>query len=148
MHLHVAEHVPRHGADGDLGRLRCRELRGTHGLRYCGGDQLVDLHCSTDPAAAGRLAGAEEGACSRRSSIGGQYCYGSSIEPACQIVGEFIGAEPGLGKLIIEAEARANAAEMMAAMFVMMNVGTILAVIVRGTQAYQLRWQPQFEVKE
>ena len=43
------------------------------------------------------------------------------------IVGEFIGAERGLGKLIIEAEARANASEMMVAIFVMMFVGIVLA---------------------
>ena len=48
-------------------------------------------------------------------------------------------------KLIIEAEARANAAEMMVAIFVMMIVGIILAFIVRRIQSYLLRWQPQFE---
>src|SRR5262245_1802598 len=63
------------------------------------------------------------------------------------IVGEFIGAERGLGKLIIEAEARANAAEMMVAIFVMMIVGIVLSFIVRRVQAYLLRWQPQFEAK-
>jgi NitT/TauT family transport system permease protein len=61
------------------------------------------------------------------------------------IVGEFIGAERGLGKLIIEAEARANAGEMMVAIFVMMVVGMILAFAVRRLQMYLLRWQPQFE---
>lgn len=61
------------------------------------------------------------------------------------IVGEFIGAERGLGKLIIEAEARANAAEMMVAIFVMMVVGIVLATIVRQLQSHLLRWQPQFE---
>lgn len=61
------------------------------------------------------------------------------------IVGEFIGAERGLGKLIIEAEARANAAEMMVAIFVMMIVGIVLSFIVRRVQAHLLRWQPQFE---
>jgi NitT/TauT family transport system permease protein len=64
------------------------------------------------------------------------------------IVGEFIGAERGLGKLIIEAEARANASEMMVAIFVMMFVGIALATIVRRIQAYLLRWQPQFEVQD
>jgi NitT/TauT family transport system permease protein len=63
------------------------------------------------------------------------------------IVGEFIGAERGLGKVIIEAEARANAAEMMVAIFVMMIVGIVLAFIVRRIQAYLLRWQPQFEAR-
>jgi NitT/TauT family transport system permease protein len=61
------------------------------------------------------------------------------------IVGEFIGAERGLGKLIIEAEARANAGEMMVAIFVMMAVGMVLAFVVRRVQSYLLRWQPQFE---
>ena len=61
------------------------------------------------------------------------------------IVGEFIGAERGLGKLIIEAEARANAAEMMVAIFVMMIVGIVLAYVVRRIQSYLLRWQPQFD---
>ena len=61
------------------------------------------------------------------------------------IVGEFIGAERGLGKLIIEAEARANASEMMVAIFVMMFVGIVLATIVRRVQAHLLRWQPHFE---
>jgi NitT/TauT family transport system permease protein len=61
------------------------------------------------------------------------------------IVGEFIGAERGLGKLIIEAEARANASEMMVAIFVMMVVGMLLAFIVRSLQCYLLRWQQQFE---
>ena len=61
------------------------------------------------------------------------------------IVGEFIGAERGLGKLIIEAEARANASEIMVAIFVMMVVGMLLAFIVRSLQSYLLRWQQQFE---
>jgi NitT/TauT family transport system permease protein len=63
------------------------------------------------------------------------------------IVGEFIGAERGLGKLIIEAEARANASEMMVAIFVMMVVGIVLSFLVRLVQAYLLRWQPQFEAQ-
>jgi NitT/TauT family transport system permease protein len=61
------------------------------------------------------------------------------------IVGEFIGAERGLGKLITEAEARANFAEMMVAIFVMMIVGIVLSFVVRRVQPYRLRRQPQFE---
>jgi NitT/TauT family transport system permease protein len=61
------------------------------------------------------------------------------------IVGEFIGAERGIGKLIVEAEARANASEMMVAIFVLMVVGILLAIGVRRIQAYLLRWQPQFD---
>ncbi|MGO4572603.1 hypothetical protein [Microvirga sp. 2TAF3] len=52
-------------------------------------------------------------------------------------MGEFIGAERGIGKLIVEAEARANASEMM--------VGILFAIGVRRIQAHLLRWQPQFD---
>ena len=47
----------------------------------------------------------------------------------------------------IEAEARANASEMMVAIFVMMVVGMVLAYIVRLLQSYLLRWQQQFETQ-
>ena len=63
------------------------------------------------------------------------------------IVGEFIGAERGLGKLIIEAEARANASEMMVAILVMMVVGMLLAFMVRSLQSYLLRWQQQSDTQ-
>lgn len=58
------------------------------------------------------------------------------------IVGEFIGAEHGIGRMIIEAEARGEAAGMMVAVFVLMIVGVILASLVRRLQAYLLRWRP------
>ena len=58
------------------------------------------------------------------------------------IVGEFIGAEHGIGRMIIEAEARGEAAGMMVAVFVLMIVGVILAAGVRRIQAYLLRWRP------
>src|SRR5262249_42817672 len=58
------------------------------------------------------------------------------------IVGEFIGAEHGIGRMIIEAEARGEAARMMVAVFVLMIVGVILASLVRRLQAYLLRWRP------
>jgi NitT/TauT family transport system permease protein len=58
------------------------------------------------------------------------------------IVGEFIGAEHGIGRMIIESEARGEAAGMMVAVFVLMIVGVILASIVRRVQAYLLRWRP------
>ena len=45
----------------------------------------------------------------------------------------------------ILAEARANAAEMMVAIFVMMIVGIVLAFFVQLVQSYLLRWQPRFE---
>jgi NitT/TauT family transport system permease protein len=107
-----------------------------------------------DQIAAARLLGASELTVLRTVVIPSALAWVfASLTPAVSfaligvIVGEFIGAERGLGKLIIEAEARANAAEMMVAIFVMMIVGIVLAFIVRRVQAYLLRWQPQFEEK-
>jgi NitT/TauT family transport system permease protein len=62
------------------------------------------------------------------------------------IVGEFIGAERGLGKLIVEAEARADSTDMMVALFVLMIVGIALAMAIRRLQSYLLRWQAHFQV--
>ena len=59
------------------------------------------------------------------------------------IVGEFIGAEHGLGRIIVEAEGRGDSTDMMLAMLVLMVVGIILAAAVRRLQNYLLRWQPQ-----
>ncbi len=108
-----------------------------------------------DQIAAARLLGASELTVLRTVVIPSALAWVfASLTPAVSfaligvIVGEFIGAERGLGKLIIEAEARANAAEMMVSIFVMMIVGILLAFMVRRVQAYLLRWQPQFEVKE
>ena len=108
-----------------------------------------------DQIAAARLLGASEFAVLRTVVIPSALAWVfASLTPAVSfaligvIVGEFIGAERGLGKLIIEAEARANASEMMVAIFVMMIVGILLAFVVRRMQAYLLRWQPQFEAKE
>jgi len=105
-----------------------------------------------DQTAAARLLGASEFTILRTVVIPSAMAWVfASLTPAVSfaligvIVGEFIGAERGLGKLIIEAEARANASEMMVTIFVMMIVGILLAVIVRRLQAYLLRWQPQFE---
>jgi NitT/TauT family transport system permease protein len=107
-----------------------------------------------DQIAAARLLGASELTVLRTVVIPSALAWVfASLTPAVSfaligvIVGEFIGAERGLGKLIIEAEARANAAEMMVAIFVMMIVGIALAFVVRRAQAYLLRWQPQFEQK-
>jgi len=101
---------------------------------------------------AARLLGASEWAILRTVVVPSALAWVfASLMPAVSfaligvIVGEFIGAERGLGKLIIEAEARANASEMMVAIFVMMVVGMILAFIVRSLQSYLLRWQQQFE---
>jgi NitT/TauT family transport system permease protein len=60
------------------------------------------------------------------------------------IVGEFIGAEHGLGRVIVEAEGRGDSTDMMLAMLVLMVVGIVLAALVRRVQAYLLRWQPHF----
>lgn len=105
-----------------------------------------------DQIAAARLLGASELDVLRTVIIPSVAAWVfASLTPAVSfaligvIVGEFIGAQRGLGKLIVEAEARANAAEMMVAIFVMMIVGIGLAEIVRRIQAYLLRWQPQFE---
>jgi NitT/TauT family transport system permease protein len=57
------------------------------------------------------------------------------------IVGEFIGAEKGIGRLIIESEARGEASGMMVAVTVLMLVGVVLAALIRRLQAYLLRWQ-------
>ena len=105
-----------------------------------------------DQIAAARLLGASELTVLRTVVVPSALAWVfASLTPAVSfaligvIVGEFIGAERGLGKLIIEAEARANAAEMMVAIFVMMIVGIALAFVVHRVQAYLLRWQPQFE---
>ena len=101
---------------------------------------------------AARLLGASEWQITRTVVIPSTMAWVfASLSPAISfaligvIVGEFIGAERGIGKLIVEAEARANAAEMMVAIFVLMIVGILLAAVVRRVQAYLLRWQPQFE---
>lgn len=57
------------------------------------------------------------------------------------IVGEFIGAERGLGRTMMEAQARGQASVMMATVIVLMIIGVILALSVRALQAYLLRWQ-------
>ena len=105
-----------------------------------------------DQIAAARLLGASEWAILRTVVVPSALAWVfASLMPAVSfaligvIVGEFIGAEHGLGKLIIEAEARANASEMMVAIMVMMMVGIVLGVVVRRIQAYLLRWQPQFD---
>ncbi|GLH79055.1 ABC transporter permease [Bradyrhizobium sp. SSBR45G] len=105
-----------------------------------------------DQIAAARLMGANELTVLRTVVVPSALAWVfASLLPAVSfalvgvIVGEFIGAERGLGKLIIEAEARANASEMMVAIFIMMFVGILLALAVQSLQSYLLRWQPQFE---
>jgi sulfonate transport system permease protein len=71
----------------------------------------------------------------------------ASLSPAISfaligvIVGEFIGAERGIGRLIIESESRAEASGMMVAVIVLMLVGVALSAIIWRLQAYLLRWQ-------
>jgi NitT/TauT family transport system permease protein len=107
-----------------------------------------------DQVAAARLLGAGEWTILRTVVVPSALAWVfASLTPAVSfaligvIVGEFIGAERGIGKLIVEAEARASAAEMMVAIFVLMIVGILLAFIVRRIQAYLLRWQPQFDAQ-
>ena len=105
-----------------------------------------------DQIAASRLLGASQWTVTRTVVIPSTLAWVfASLTPAVSfaligvIVGEFIGAERGIGKLIVEAEARANASEMMVAIFILMVVGILLAIGVRRMQAYLLRWQPQFD---
>jgi NitT/TauT family transport system permease protein len=71
----------------------------------------------------------------------------ASLSPAISfaligvIVGEFIGAERGIGGLIIESEARGEASGMMVAAIVLMLVGVTLTTLIRRLQAHLLRWQ-------
>jgi NitT/TauT family transport system permease protein len=73
----------------------------------------------------------------------------ASLSPAISfaligvIVGEFIGAEKGIGRLIIESEARGEASGMMVAVTVLMLVGVVLSSGIRRLQAYLLRWRQQ-----
>lgn len=57
------------------------------------------------------------------------------------IVGEFIGAQYGLGKIIIESQATLQISDMMVALLVLMIVGASLSVAVRLLQRRLLRWQ-------
>jgi len=60
----------------------------------------------------------------------------ASLSPAISfaligvIVGEFIGAERGIGRLIIESEARAEASGMMVAVIVLMLAGVALSAMI------------------
>ena len=98
---------------------------------------------------AARLLGASEWQVTRTVIVPSTMAWlFASLTPAVSfsligvIVGEFIGAEHGIGRMIIEAEARGEAAGMMVAVFVLMIVGVILAAGVRRLQAYLLRWRP------
>jgi NitT/TauT family transport system permease protein len=106
----------------------------------------------TDYINAARLLGATEWQITRTVVIPSTMAWVfASLSPAISfaligvIVGEFIGAEHGIGRLIIEAEARGEAAGMMVAVFVLMTVGVVLSALIRRLQAYLLRWQPQHQ---
>lgn len=71
----------------------------------------------------------------------------ASLSPAISfaligvIVGEFIGSERGLGKVIIEAEAQLQIADMMVALVVLMTIGVALVLVFRSVERRLLRWQ-------
>ncbi|GJD53351.1 hypothetical protein OPKNFCMD_6126 [Methylobacterium crusticola] len=109
---------------------------------------------SVDPdyVNASRLLGASEWQITRTVIIPSTMAWVfASLTPAVSfaligvIVGEFIGAEFGIGRLIIESEARGEAAGMMVAVFVLMTVGIVLSAGIQRMQAYLLRWQPRHQ---
>src|SRR5260370_42524106 len=78
----------------------------------------------------------------------------ASLSPAISfaligvIVGEFIGAERGIGRLILESEARAEESGMMVSGIVLMLVGEALAAVIWRFHGYLLRWQQQNMVEK
>jgi len=97
---------------------------------------------------AARLLGASEWQITRTVVIPSTMAWVfASLAPAVSfaligvIVGEFIGAEHGIGRLIIESESRAEASGMMVAVMVLMVVGVVLSTIIWKLQRYLLRWQ-------
>src|ERR1700739_655400 len=97
---------------------------------------------------AARLLGATEWQITRTVVIPSTMAWVfASLSPAISfaligvIVGEFIGAERGIGRLIIESEARGEASGMMVAVIILMLVGVILSALIWRLQAYLLRWQ-------
>lgn len=97
---------------------------------------------------AARLLGASEWQITRTVVIPSTMAWVfASLTPAISfaligvIVGEFIGAERGIGRLIIESEARGEASGMMVAVVVLMLVGVALSALIWRLQAYLLRWQ-------
>ena len=99
---------------------------------------------------AARLLGASEWQITRTVVIPSTMAWVfASLSPAISfaligvIVGEFIGAEQGIGRLIIESEARGEASGMMVAVTVLMLVGVVLSSGIRRLQAYLLRWRQQ-----
>lgn len=60
------------------------------------------------------------------------------------IVAEFIGANFGLGRLIVDAQSRADAADMMIAVMILAAVGVSLSAGIKTAQRYLLRWQAHY----
>jgi NitT/TauT family transport system permease protein len=103
---------------------------------------------------AARLLGASEWQITRTVVIPSAMAWlFASLTPAISfaligvIVGEFIGAERGIGRLIIESEARGEASGMMVAVIILMVIGVILSWMIWRLQAYLLRWQQHRRVK-
>ena len=99
---------------------------------------------------AARLLGASEWQITRTVVIPSTMAWVfASLSPAISfaligvIVGEFIGAEKGIGRLIIESEARGEASGMMVAVTILMLVGVVLSSGIRRLQGYLLRWRQQ-----
>ena len=99
---------------------------------------------------AARLLGASEWQITRTVVIPSTMAWlFASLTPAIAnaligvIVGEFIGAEHGIGRLIIESEARGEASGMMVAVLILMVIGVILSTLIWRLQAYLLRWQAE-----
>lgn len=97
---------------------------------------------------AARLLGASEWQITRTVVIPSTMAWVfASLTPAISfaligvIVGEFIGAERGIGRLIIESEARGEASGMMVAVIVLMVVGVALSAVIWRLQAHLLRWR-------
>ncbi len=69
----------------------------------------------------------------------------SSLTPAFSysligvVVGEFIGAERGLGRIIIEAEGRGSSSEMMVAILTLMVIGGLFSKVITCVQELLVR---------
>lgn len=98
---------------------------------------------------ASRLLGASEWKVTRSAIVPSTVAWlFASLSPAISfpligvIVGEFIGAEHGIGRMIVESEARGEAAGVMVAVFVPTIAGVILPNLGRRVQSYLQRWRP------
>ena len=60
------------------------------------------------------------------------------------IVAEFIGANFGLRRLIVDAQSRADSADMMIAVIILAIVGVLLSTGSKALQRHLLRWQAHF----